>query len=65
MGDRLDPLTVKSRIASLRCNRCGASPTAIGIGILDPQTGKIVRMVKCECGKLTWLDDREAGPTQR
>jgi hypothetical protein len=39
------------------CN-CGSKPVLIRT-MLDPGKGINVRMLKCECGEQTWVEDKE------
>ena len=39
------------------CNVCGAKP-ALLLKMLNPQSGKTVRMFKCGCGEQTWSEDK-------
>jgi len=38
------------------CGACSAKP-ALLLKMLNPQSGKTIRMVKCRCGEQTWLQD--------
>jgi len=40
------------------CDECGRKPRS-QLKMLNPQTGKIVRMFKCQCGAQTWTEDNE------
>lgn len=56
-----DPSPVKP------CGECGRKPHSF-LEMLNPQNGKTVRMLKCECGTQTWTKDKEgrlslSGPT--
>ena len=37
------------------CPNCDAMPTLVRL-VLDPRTGKTVRMFECKCGKHGWCD---------
>ena len=39
------------------CNHCGGKPALVR-AILDPVTGRTVRMFKCTCGEQTWAADK-------
>ena len=38
-----------------RCPRCDAQPRLVR-QILDPRTGRSIRMFECKCGERTWSD---------
>ena len=38
-----------------RCQRCDAQPRLVR-QILDPRTGRSIRMFECKCGERTWSD---------
>jgi hypothetical protein len=40
------------------CNECGKRPVQVR-SMLDPITGRTVRMFKCECGEQTWSEDKK------
>lgn len=40
------------------CNQCGRKP-ALAVKMLNPHTGQVVRMFKCQCGEQTWTEDKE------
>jgi len=35
------------------CNHCGEKPALVR-AMLDPVTGRTLRMFKCKCGEQTW-----------
>ncbi len=39
------------------CNQCGKKPALVRT-MLNPRSGRTVRMFKCECGEQTWLEDK-------
>jgi hypothetical protein len=39
------------------CTTCGNKPAQV-MSLLDPLTGRTVRMFKCDCGEQTWLKDK-------
>jgi hypothetical protein len=43
----------RSRPVEPHCRRCGAVVCIVET-ILDPRTGRGVRMYKCECGERIW-----------
>jgi hypothetical protein len=40
-----------------RCSSCGDKPAFV-VKMLNPQSGRTVRMFKCECGEQTWAEDK-------
>jgi len=38
-----------------RCKKCDAQPYLVR-RILDPRTGKTIRMFECKCGSRTWSE---------
>jgi hypothetical protein len=39
----------------LRCSKCGKAYSLL-TSLLDPKSGKTVRLFRCECGEHTWRD---------
>jgi hypothetical protein len=39
------------------CSHCGKRPALLR-SMLNPKTGRTVRMFKCKCGEQTWLEDK-------
>jgi hypothetical protein len=39
------------------CSSCDKKPAMVRT-MLDPQSGRTVRMFKCECGEQTWSEDK-------
>jgi hypothetical protein len=44
-------------IPSRACSYCGKKPVLLR-SMLNPLTGRTVRMFKCDCGEQTWLEDK-------
>jgi hypothetical protein len=40
------------------CHQCGRKPV-LAVKMLNPQSGRTVRMFKCQCGEQTWTEDKE------
>jgi formate dehydrogenase maturation protein FdhE len=40
------------------CSYCGEKPTLLR-SMLDTQSGRTVRMFKCNCGEQTWSEDKK------
>jgi hypothetical protein len=38
------------------CPACKAERTGAGLSFLNPQTGKTIRVYKCQCGERIWDD---------
>ena len=45
----------KAALDERRCPRCDAKPKLI-YSMLDPLSGRTVRMSECVCGERTWID---------
>jgi formate dehydrogenase maturation protein FdhE len=41
------------------CSYCGGRPALLR-SMLDTQSGRTVRMFKCNCGEQTWLEDKKS-----
>jgi hypothetical protein len=39
------------------CSQCDKKPAMVR-SMLNPKTGRTVRMFKCECGEQTWSEDK-------
>jgi hypothetical protein len=39
------------------CSQCDKKPTLVR-AMLNPKSGRTVRMFKCECGEQTWSEDK-------
>jgi hypothetical protein len=39
------------------CSQCDRKPAMVR-SMLNPKTGRTVRMFKCECGEQTWSEDK-------
>jgi formate dehydrogenase maturation protein FdhE len=39
------------------CTACGKKPSQV-MSMLDPVSGRTVRMLKCDCGEQTWIMDK-------
>jgi hypothetical protein len=48
-------LTGEETKEELKCIRCGDRPNTVQI-MLDPRTGKTLRMYECRCGERIWDD---------
>ena len=44
------------------CKSCGRQTNGPGSSFLNPKTGRIVRIFKCQCGQLVWEGDQEGRP---
>ncbi len=42
---------------ALKCSHCGHKPVT-ALTMLNPRTGKTIRMSKCECGEQSWSEDK-------
>jgi hypothetical protein len=40
------------------CTTCGKKPSQVRT-MLNSQTGRTVRMFKCDCGEQTWTEDNK------
>ena len=40
------------------CGKCGAQPMIVR-KMMDPKTGKTVRMFECQCGARSWTEAKE------
>ena len=50
-----DKLTVKEIREDCRCKKCDAQLYLVR-RILDPLSGKTIRMFECKCGSRTWSE---------
>ena len=50
-----EKLTGKETREDGRCKKCDAQPYLVR-RILDPLTGKTIRMFECKCGSRTWSE---------
>jgi hypothetical protein len=39
-------------------NSCGEKPT-LALTMLNPKSGRTVRMFKCKCGEQSWAEDKD------
>jgi hypothetical protein len=52
-----DPYLSPKPLEALPC-KCGAQPMMVR-KMMDPKTGKTVRMFECQCGARSWSEAKE------